>query len=82
MNTPQTPAKLWTIVGIGLPLLATVFSFIAAFTTTHRGISLGVGVVFAGATLLALQRASAASATRQTSAAPDTVSTNDPDDSN
>ena len=82
MITLQTPSRLWTIAGIGLPLLTTVFAFIAAFTTTHRAISLCVGVVFAGATLLALQRAYAAPGTGQPSAARNTDSSNDPDASN
>lgn len=61
MNDSQSPSKFWSAVGIGLPAIATMMSFAAAFTTEQRAIGIGVGVVFAGVTMLALQRVNSAS---------------------
>ncbi len=61
MSGAQRPSVFWSVVGVGLSVFTTVMSFILAFRGDQkRAVWLGIGIVLASATLLAVQRVYAA----------------------
>ena len=60
MDDAPKSSKLWSLVGICLPAIATPMAIFAALTTERRALWIGTAVLCFLATLLAAQRVSSA----------------------
>jgi hypothetical protein len=56
VSEQSKPSVLWSVVGAGLPAVASVVAFINAFATEQLATWIAIGVVMAGVTLFGLQR--------------------------
>ncbi len=61
MPDVDSTSKVWSVVGVALPALATVFAAIAALKTEQRAINIALMVICLIMTVLAIQRVYACS---------------------